>query len=111
MNTVLCQELIRYNNLLSLMRDSLSNVQKAIKGLVVMSSELEVFGNALFVNRIPLMWKSRSYPSLKPLSSYIADQQVRLAFFLDWLTNKPPAVFWVSGFFFTQVNLCIDMIP
>jgi len=105
MNTVVCQELIRYNNLLSLMRDSLSNVQKAIKGLVVMSSELEVFGNALFVNRIPLMWKSRSYPSLKPLSSYIADQQTRLAFFLDWLVNKPPAVFWISGFFFTQAFL------
>ena len=52
------------------------------------------------------MWKARSYPSLKPLSAYVADQQDRLGFFRDWLVNKPPAVFWVSGFFFTQVDQC-----
>jgi dynein heavy chain len=104
MNTVLCQELIRFNNLLSLMKSSLENIQKAVKGLVVMSSELEILGNALFVNRIPLLWKSRSYPSLKPLSGYIQDQQERLKFFHDWLMEKPPSVFWISGFFFTQVS-------
>jgi len=102
MNTVLCQELIRFNNLLSKIRSTLDNIQKAVKGLVVMSSELEALGNQLFVNRVPLIWKSVSYPSLKPLSSYITDQQARLDFFKDWLINKPPAVFWISGFFFTQ---------
>lgn len=104
MNTVLCQELLRFNNLLSLMRETLVNIQKAVKGLVVMSSELEIFGNSLFMNRIPLLWKSRSYPSLKPLSGYIADQQKRLKFFMDWLLLKPPSVYWISGFFFTQVR-------
>jgi dynein heavy chain len=49
------------------------------------------------------MWKARSYPSLKPLSGYIADQQTRLTFFTDWLNHKIPSVFWLSGFFFTQV--------
>jgi dynein heavy chain len=104
MNTVLCQELIRFNNLLSLMRSSLRDIQKAVKGLVVMSSELEVLGNALFVNRIPALWKARSYPSLKPLAGYIIDQQDRLTFFREWLMNAPPPVYWISGFFFTQVT-------
>jgi dynein heavy chain len=109
MNTVLCQELIRFNNLLSKIRSTLDNIQKAVKGLVVMSSELEALGNQLFVNRVPLLWKSVSYPSLKPLSSYITDQQARLDFFKDWLVNKPPAVFWISGFFFTQVYIIFVM--
>ena len=104
MNTVLCQELVRFNNLLNLMRDSLINLIKAVKGLVVMSSDLEILGNSLNVNRMPNLWKKRSYPSLKTLSAYISDQQARLAFFTEWLLHTSiPTVFWLSSFFFTQV--------
>jgi dynein heavy chain len=47
MNTVLQQELLRFNNLLQEVRSSLINIGKAIKGEIVMSHDLEAVSNSL----------------------------------------------------------------
>ena len=102
MNTVLQQEILRFQRLLTLVRSSLINIGKAIKGEVVMSPELEQVGNSLSDNRPPPVWMARSYPSLKPLASYVVDLIERLKFIQDWIDDGAPAQMWISGFFFTQ---------
>ncbi len=102
MNTVLVQELIRFQTLVETIRDSLQQLQKAMKGLVVLSTELENVGMNMLVNRIPSLWASKSYPSMKPLGSYFTDLLARLSFFRKWIDEGQPIVYWVSGFYFTQ---------
>jgi dynein heavy chain len=102
MNTVLCQEVIRYQRLLSTISGSLKSLKKALKGEVVMDAKLEAMANSLFDGKVPDMWASKSYPSLKPLSSYIKDFVRRLQFFRSWVDVGTPRKFWISGFFFTQ---------
>lgn len=52
MNTVLTQECIRYNGLLTIMKISLRESLKALKGLVVMSNELEMLTISVFNNQV-----------------------------------------------------------
>merc|ERR1711988_1643802 len=73
MNTVLVQELQKFNRLLRVVQKSLKDLQLALKGLVVMSGELEQMGTEMFNQLVPGMWMNlgKSYPSLKPLSAYM----------------------------------------
>ena len=53
------QECIRYNKLIDVMERSLPELQKALKGLVVMSAELEAIGKAIALNAVPEAWENK----------------------------------------------------
>ncbi|KNC54636.1 dynein heavy chain 2 [Thecamonas trahens ATCC 50062] len=106
MSTVLIQEVMRYNALLRVVKQSLGDLLDALDGLVVMSLELEEMGNSLYHNQVPKMWETMAYPSLKPLSAWVVDLVARMEFIAGWAAREGnPTVYWISGFFFPQAFL------
>ena len=80
------------------------NLGKAVKGLAIMSAELDDVAVALFNGKVPAMWLARSFPSMKNLAAYVQELLDRCAFFQKWIDDGAPVVNWISGFFFTQVS-------
>jgi dynein heavy chain len=72
-------------------------VRKGIKGLVVMSSELDVVFQRLLAGLVPPSWLS-AYPSLKPLASWSRDLVTRWAQLMEWCEKGSPKVYWLAGF-------------
>ncbi|VDQ03312.1 unnamed protein product [Trichobilharzia regenti] len=68
-------------SLTNIIKSTLNDLRKAIKGLAIMSESLESLAAALSIGKLPALWARRSYPSLKPLGSYVNDLIERLKFF------------------------------
>jgi dynein heavy chain len=94
--------------LLAVISQTLGELLQALKGLIVMSMDLEGLSNSLFNNQVPELWQAKAYPSLKPLSAWVEDLEKRLQFMEHWINLGPgntPAVYWISGLFFPQAFL------
>jgi len=61
----------RYNRLLNVIIKSLRDLLKALKGLVVMSQQLEEMANSIFINQVPSMWAGKVRTSLEIQGSRI----------------------------------------
>lgn len=73
MNSVLLQELARFNTLIEVVKNSLETMIKTLEGKLVMNQDIERMLKSMSNNNVPDVWKARSYPSKKPLLSYIKD--------------------------------------
>lgn len=102
MNSVLLQELARYNTLIETILESLNIMLKTLEGKLVSNSDTDELLTSIKNNSIPEKWLKKSYPSRKSLLGYIDDLKKRLAVFEEWIQNGKPHCFWISGFFFTQ---------
>ncbi|XP_069015317.1 dynein axonemal heavy chain 2 [Embiotoca jacksoni] len=97
-NVVLLQEIQNYNSLLDTITSSLVELEKGIKGLVVMSSSMEESFHCIYDARVPPLWE-KTFPSLKPLAAWTRDLGQRVDQFARWAeTTQPPILFWLSGF-------------
>lgn len=59
--------------------------------------------SSMSLGRVPSMWATVAYPSLKPCGSWVVDLLKRLNVLKSWSDAAiAPNIFWISGFFFTQ---------
>jgi dynein heavy chain len=102
LDTVLIQEMDRFNRLIKTMGSTLKELRKAIKGLVVMSADLENMFISFQNNQTPELWTRVAYPCLKPLASWFKDYVRRVDFFKNWCEKGQPSSFWLPGFYYPQ---------
>lgn len=100
--TVLLQETDRFNRLLGVVHDSLAQLDRAIRGFVVMSEALEAVYAALLSNRIPALWAKKGFLSTKSLAGWVYDFKMRCDYIQTWMNNGLPPSTWLSGLFFPQ---------
>jgi len=96
------QEMIKFNRLIMRLRSSLRDVKKAIRGMIVMSSDLDALYTSFLNNQLPKIWEKVSFASLKSLGSWYTDLIYRVSFMKEWLLNGQPAAFPLPVFFFPQ---------
>ena len=97
LHVTLFQEVERYNILINNLLSSLKLLKRGIKGLVVMSADLDEIFDALASNKVPGIYL-KAYPSLKPLGSWTRDLMARLAQIEYWIDNTYPKCYWLAGF-------------
>jgi hypothetical protein len=61
LDTVLSQELMKFNRLLGSLRSTLVKLTRAIKGLAVMSVELEAMYHSFLLGTVPTLWSNVSF--------------------------------------------------
>eukprot|EP00879_Flechtneria_rotunda_P005109 GHRR01005390.1.p1 GENE.GHRR01005390.1~~GHRR01005390.1.p1 ORF type:complete len:1589 (+),score=542.70 GHRR01005390.1:1679-6445(+) len=97
LHVVLFQEIERYNSLLVGLRRSCAELLKGIKGLVVMSVDLDQIFEALYNAKVPSAWL-KTYPSLKPLGPWTRDLLARIEQLARWAEGTYPRLYWLGGF-------------
>ncbi|CCW64140.1 unnamed protein product [Phytomonas sp. EM1] len=102
LGTVVSQEVDVFNSLVKMLERSLTELQRGIKGEVVMSSELDEMLDAILLGSVPRTWLEQGYLSRKPLASWFTDTLQRVEFFREWNDHGLPKSFWISGFYFPQ---------
>ncbi|WIA13292.1 hypothetical protein OEZ85_006876 [Tetradesmus obliquus] len=97
LHVVLFQEVERYNSLLVGLRRSCAELVKGIKGLVVMSADLDQIFDALYNSKVPSAWL-KTYPSLKALGPWTRDLLARIEQLARWVEGSYPRLYWLGGF-------------
>lgn len=95
--TVLLQELERFNKLTKRMGSSIVDLKRALKGEIGMSAELDGLGTAFFNGQLPDIWRKLSPQTEKNLVNWINHYERRFKQYRAWVDEEEPKVIWLSG--------------
>ncbi|XP_006824996.1 dynein axonemal heavy chain 8-like, partial [Saccoglossus kowalevskii] len=101
MNIFLRQELDRMQRVISLVRQTLSDLKLAIEGTIIMSENLRDALDNMYDARIPALWRKISWQS-STLGFWFTELIERNTQFSSWIFETRPNAFWMTGFFNPQ---------
>ena len=94
---VLMQELERFNILTAHIKLSLSDLIKALKGDISMSSDLDELSEYIFNGFLPRLWRELTPQTEKSLARWIQYYTMREEQYAHWSEKGEPIVMWLSG--------------
>ncbi|XP_076801600.1 dynein axonemal heavy chain 8-like [Clavelina lepadiformis] len=101
LNIFLHQEVDRMQRVISCVRSTLSDLQLAIEGTIIMNEALRNALNSIFDAKVPQSWAKISWESAS-IGFWFSGLLDRNAQFRTWLFNGKPNQFWMTGFFNPQ---------
>jgi dynein heavy chain len=96
---VFIQEMDVMNVLLAEIKRSIKELQLGFDGELTMSEPMEDLMMALYLDRVPLTWAKKAWPSMKSLGSWVKNLSDRILQLEEWMNNPSeiPKVTWISG--------------
>ena len=101
MNIFLRQEIDRMQRVITIVRQTCSDLILAIDGTIIMSEKLKDALDNMFDARVPRAWASVSWNSTT-LGFWFTELLERHAQFYSWCFDGRPNAFWMTGFFNPQ---------
>lgn len=102
LNNVLSQESQRYNRLITTIAQCLAELEQVLGGSLPRSNHFEEILSSLARNEVPASWMRKCYPTMLPLSGFLAGLRERVQFYRDWIAEGQPKAIKLSAVFFPQ---------
>lgn len=95
-------EMQRYQCLLQLITESLTNILRTLQGLAIGDKDFDQTFWELAANRVPSIWEKQNYLTDQTLARFIDDLEKRISYFQKWAKSGTPNVIWFSAFYYPQ---------